>query len=120
MNKQSKILVGTGWNQCPCCHASYHSDDTHHPACPVAMTTSLCHYCGAAYSQDHAPGCPNITGLFPVLYSETRGSLECGSCQETLILGDCFVVGRVAILCLGCAWEESAEEFTREDDEPDA
>lgn len=72
------------------------------------MSDAFCHYCGALYGKAHDLGCPHTTGLYPVLQNEVSARLECANCNTVFILGDCYAPGKTAMLCVGCAWEESA------------
>lgn len=103
---KTQIRVGADYNYCPCCKASYLNPDHHHIACPVGMSDSLCHYCG--HAEEHETGCPRATGLYPILIREASASLECASCSTVFELGDCFVIGVSAIVCVGCGWLEAA------------
>lgn len=107
--QKSKVQVGTDWTSCPCCHTNYRTSEPHHHACPIGISSALCRFCGIMHGRTHDIGCPHSTGLFPVLYIEANADLECARCETTLQLGDCFVAGKTAILCVGCAWVESAE-----------
>lgn len=104
--KAPAVRVGSEWITCPYCFCSYHHPDSHHPACPIFLSDSLCRFCGTPHSRSHDPGCPHSTGLFPILYREVAAQLTCAECSYLFQLGDCFVAGNTAILCVGCGWEE--------------
>lgn len=104
----SSVKVGIDWTRCPVCRAPYLRHDSHHPSCPIGMSDSLCHYCGGVVGRSYDPGCPHVTGLYPISYKESVAALECGGCDRLFELGDCFVTGKTAILCVGCGWIESA------------
>lgn len=108
-NHPTKIKVGSDWSSCPCCGVTYFSRESHHRACPVGMSSSICTYCGG--TQAHLPGCPHQTNLYPVLYKETHARLECARCETLFQPGDCFVAGETSILCVGCGWIESGEQI---------
>lgn len=104
----SQVKVGLDWTRCPVCKAPYLLNEAHHPACPIGQSDALCHYCGGVTGRTHAAGCPHITNLYPISHKEADARLECSACEVVFELGDCFVAGKVAILCLGCGWLEAA------------
>lgn len=107
MKKTETIQVGSDWRSCPYCHCSYITDDLHHIACPVSVHNSLlCRFCGVPRGSHHISGCPAPTGLFPVLHRELHCDLTCKDCHAPFKLGDCYVVGRSGLICVGCGWEE--------------
>jgi len=95
------VCVGSDYKTCPCCVASYLTDEPHHAACPLLLHPGrMCPYCGAdTDNHRHQIGCPHLTGLFPVLHDDI--GLSCVSCDTKFTLGSCYM-DRGGMTCVSC------------------